>query len=149
MDGGDLAIVRYRRKPQAAQRAVDTSQELNILPPRCTVISRAAGSANHTVSSGPGCITVVLNVVQTFWRTSKMQFGTSFILRDEGGNVVRFSGRKEWGMSRANKQLSKQLITLARKSGGSFKTVSDRARIASRFAESMYVEIKYPDTRCQ
>lgn len=40
-------------------------------------------------------------------------------------------------MSRANKQLSKQLITLARKSGGSFKTVSDRARIASRFAESM------------
>lgn len=40
-------------------------------------------------------------------------------------------------MSRANKQLSKQLITLARKSGGSFKTVADRARIASRLAESM------------
>ncbi|MFS6933757.1 integrase domain-containing protein [Klebsiella oxytoca] len=40
-------------------------------------------------------------------------------------------------MSRANKQLSKQLITLARKSGGSFKTVSDRSRIASRFAQSM------------
>ncbi|EEQ16964.1 hypothetical protein yinte0001_3970, partial [Yersinia intermedia ATCC 29909] len=29
------------------------------------------------------------------------------------------------------------MITLARKSGGSFKTVADRARIASRFAESM------------
>jgi site-specific recombinase XerD len=42
-------------------------------------------------------------------------------------------------MSRANKQLSKQLITLARKSGGSFKTVSDRARIASRFAERMLI----------
>lgn len=40
-------------------------------------------------------------------------------------------------MSRANKQLSKQLITLARKSGGSFKTVSDRARIAARLADSM------------
>ncbi|MGL4860576.1 MAG: integrase domain-containing protein [Enterobacteriaceae bacterium] len=40
-------------------------------------------------------------------------------------------------MSRANKQLSKQLITLARKSGGSFKTVTDRARMASRFAASM------------
>ncbi|WP_032907281.1 phage integrase N-terminal domain-containing protein, partial [Yersinia intermedia] len=40
-------------------------------------------------------------------------------------------------MSRANKQLSKQLITLARKSGGSFKTVADRARIASRLAVTM------------
>jgi len=60
-----------------------------------------------------------------------------------------FQDERRGGMSRANKQLSKQLITLARKSGGSFKTVSDRARIASRFAESMYVEIKYPDTRCQ
>lgn len=40
-------------------------------------------------------------------------------------------------MSRANKQLTKQLITLARKSGGSFKTVTDRARIASRFSASM------------
>ncbi|CNK39771.1 integrase domain-containing protein [Yersinia mollaretii] len=40
-------------------------------------------------------------------------------------------------MSRANKQLSKQLITLARKSGGSFKTVADRARIASRLAATM------------
>ncbi|WP_145931177.1 integrase domain-containing protein [Yersinia bercovieri] len=40
-------------------------------------------------------------------------------------------------MSRGNKQLSKQLITLARKSGGIFKTVSDRARIASRLAATM------------
>ncbi|PVZ80630.1 DNA-binding protein [Serratia sp. S1B] len=44
---------------------------------------------------------------------------------------------KEKTLSRANKQLSKQLITLARKSGGSFKTVADRARIASRLAERM------------
>lgn len=40
-------------------------------------------------------------------------------------------------MSRANKQLSKQLMTLARKSGGSFKTVADRARIACRLAATM------------
>ncbi|MBK0123531.1 integrase domain-containing protein [Pantoea sp. S61] len=40
-------------------------------------------------------------------------------------------------MSRGNKQFSKQLVTLARKSGGSFKTVADRSRIAARLAEQM------------
>lgn len=40
-------------------------------------------------------------------------------------------------MSRVNKQFSKQLVTLARQSGGSFKTVADRSRIAARLAEQM------------
>lgn len=40
-------------------------------------------------------------------------------------------------MSRGNKQFSKQLVTLARQSGGSFKTVADRSRIAARLAEHM------------
>lgn len=40
-------------------------------------------------------------------------------------------------MSRGNKQFSKQLVTLARQSGGSFKTVADRSRIAARLAEQM------------
>ncbi|HEI6819306.1 TPA: DNA-binding protein, partial [Yersinia enterocolitica] len=34
-------------------------------------------------------------------------------------------------------KLSKQLVTLARQSGGSFKTVSDRSKIADRFAARM------------
>lgn len=40
-------------------------------------------------------------------------------------------------MSRGNKQFSKQLVTLARQSGGSFKTIADRSRIAARLAEQM------------
>lgn len=40
-------------------------------------------------------------------------------------------------MSRGNKQFSKQLVTLARQSGGSFKTVADRSRIAARLGEQM------------
>jgi site-specific recombinase XerD len=40
-------------------------------------------------------------------------------------------------MPRGNKQFSKQLVTLARQSGGSFKTVADRSRIAARLAEQM------------
>ncbi|NUU69194.1 integrase domain-containing protein [Enterobacteriaceae bacterium BIT-l23] len=40
-------------------------------------------------------------------------------------------------MSRFSKQLGKQLITLARQKGGSFKTVSDRSKIASRFTERL------------
>ncbi|WP_337024469.1 MULTISPECIES: integrase domain-containing protein [unclassified Pantoea] len=34
-------------------------------------------------------------------------------------------------------KLSKQLVTLARQGGGSFKTVSDRSKIASRFSERL------------
>ncbi|MFJ5162394.1 integrase domain-containing protein [Pantoea sp. NPDC088449] len=34
-------------------------------------------------------------------------------------------------------KLSKQLVTLARQRGGSFKTVSDRSKIASRFSERL------------
>ena len=40
-------------------------------------------------------------------------------------------------MSRGNKQFIKQLVMLARQSGGSFKTVTDRSRIAARLAEQM------------
>jgi site-specific recombinase XerD len=40
-------------------------------------------------------------------------------------------------MPRGNKQFSKQLVTLARQSGGSFKTVADRSRIAARLAETV------------
>lgn len=40
-------------------------------------------------------------------------------------------------MSRGNKQFSKQLVTLARQSGGSFKTVAGLSRIAARLAEQM------------
>ncbi|ELS4492816.1 TPA: integrase domain-containing protein [Klebsiella michiganensis] len=40
-------------------------------------------------------------------------------------------------MSRGNKQFGQQLVTLARQSGGSFKTVADRSRIAARLAEQM------------
>lgn len=36
-----------------------------------------------------------------------------------------------------SKKLSKQLVTLARQGGGSFKTVSDRSKIASRFSERL------------
>ncbi|MQL50603.1 DNA-binding protein [Photorhabdus khanii] len=36
-------------------------------------------------------------------------------------------------------KLSKQLVTLARQAGGSFKTVSDRMKIAKRLAESMAI----------
>lgn len=34
-------------------------------------------------------------------------------------------------------KLGKQLVTLARQGGGSFKTVSDRSKIASRFSERL------------
>lgn len=40
-------------------------------------------------------------------------------------------------MSRFSKQLEKQLVTLARKGQGSFKTVADRSRIAERFSERL------------
>ncbi len=40
-------------------------------------------------------------------------------------------------MSQGNKQFCKQLVTLARQSGSSFKTVADRSRIAARLAEQM------------
>jgi len=40
-------------------------------------------------------------------------------------------------MSRGNKQFSKQLVTLARQSGGSFKTVADHSCIAVRLTEHM------------
>jgi len=40
-------------------------------------------------------------------------------------------------MSRGNKQFSKQLVTVTRQSGGSFKTVADGSRIAARLAEQM------------
>ncbi|MGK3131372.1 integrase domain-containing protein [Pantoea sp. C8B4] len=36
-------------------------------------------------------------------------------------------------------KLSKQLVTLARQGGGSFKTVSDRSKIASRFSERLAI----------
>lgn len=51
-------------------------------------------------------------------------------------------------MSRGNKQFSKQLVTLARQSGGSFKTVADRSRIAARLAEHMLkLNIQIRDVR--
>ncbi|ECY4185109.1 integrase domain-containing protein [Salmonella enterica] len=40
-------------------------------------------------------------------------------------------------MSKFSKQLEKQLVTLARKGQGSFKTVADRSRIAERFSERL------------
>lgn len=40
-------------------------------------------------------------------------------------------------MSRFSKQLEKQLVTLARKGQGSFKTVADRSRIAERFSDRL------------
>lgn len=40
-------------------------------------------------------------------------------------------------MSRANKMLVKQLVTLSRQAGGSFKTVADRSRIAEQFSARM------------
>lgn len=40
-------------------------------------------------------------------------------------------------MSRGNKLFSKQLVTLARQSGGSFKSVAARSRIVARLAEQM------------
>ncbi|WP_034950837.1 integrase domain-containing protein [Erwinia oleae] len=40
-------------------------------------------------------------------------------------------------MSRFGKQLSKQLVTLARQGRGSFKTVADRSKIADRFSERL------------
>ncbi|MHC9061053.1 integrase domain-containing protein [Pantoea sp. y20] len=43
-------------------------------------------------------------------------------------------------------KLSKQLVTLARQGGGSFKTVSDRSKIASRFSERLAtLNIQIPD----
>ncbi len=36
-------------------------------------------------------------------------------------------------------KLSKQLVVLARQAGGSFKTVSDRMKIAKRLAEGMAI----------
>lgn len=42
----------------------------------------------------------------------------------------------EWGLIMSVK-LSKQLVTLARQGGGSFKTVSDRSKVASRFSERL------------
>ncbi|MDF7679945.1 integrase domain-containing protein [Enterobacteriaceae bacterium ESL0689] len=40
-------------------------------------------------------------------------------------------------MSRFSKQLSKQLITLARQGRGSFKTIADRSKIAERFSDRL------------
>lgn len=40
-------------------------------------------------------------------------------------------------MSRFSKQLGKQLVTLARQGGGSFKTVADRSKIVERFSERL------------
>lgn len=51
-------------------------------------------------------------------------------------------------MSRANKQFSKQLVTLARQAGGSFKTVADRTRIAKNLAERMlHLNIQIRDVK--
>lgn len=40
-------------------------------------------------------------------------------------------------MSRANKMLKKELVTFARRAGGSFKTVADRSRIATQISARM------------
>ena len=54
-----------------------------------------------------------------------------------GSAVPSENENKEKEMSRANKMLKKELVTFARRAGGSFKTVADRSRIATQISARM------------